>query len=825
MVFTFNMQAKHCAFLALALLATAPSTTAFAQWRRDTASVASSTETIAAPDDARAVTTNPSALAYLPHYSVVYNGATTSNVWVGGQALYAAFPLPFGLAFGAGVEARQVPVLGGDFVGTLALAMRTSAYWSFGLNTRFMDSRSGALDGAVSVDLAASFRAANFLSLSAIARDVNAPGYNNPLLGNVPRSFALGVGLRPLRTRVSIDLAAAVDQEGHVGATAALQLPVPYVGTLFARGQLDRIGGADQSSMLTAGLMLNWGNISAGGGVLVGNRAQDPIGGFGIARLEGGARDGIPTADYVLDVELRGTSANSFIRLVAKLDRALHDPHAVGVLLRPRGSGLGLALAQELRLIIHELQRAGKHVVCHLDDATGSEYYACAGADSVLLDPAGGVRLMGPSSNVILLGEALANAGLHADFIRIGPFKSAPEQLANSQLSAPALEDHNEMIDDSFVRLLQDLSNDLGVPHERTRELVDEGPYVTSEALAVHIGDATADEWHMESELAAAFGGSYARLSDAPGSMDQTWGEAGRIGVVLIDGDIVDGNNIDIPFLDVHMTGGRTAARAIEQLAADPSVRAIVVRIDSPGGSALASDQVWRALRRARERKPVIASLGTVAASGGYYIASAANEIWADPSTITGSIGVFFGKVDVIGLANQLGISVTNIRRGRHAGADSIWRPFSDDERAMLADKVRLWYRLFLDRVSDGRNMTPADVDAAARGRVWSGDRALGLHLIDRLGGLQSALVRARALADLRDDAPITVVPRRPEGILDYVLGTGGSASASADGDAAVSILAALPSDVRAAIRTAIAMQHMGDMSALALMPYSIDLR
>ncbi len=817
------MKRIRCAYSAVALLIWGASAPVHAQWRRDTASVASSTEMVAAPDDARAITANPSALAYLPHASLVYAGATRSTQWIGGHALYGALPLPFGLALGAGLEARQMPTLGNDFVGTFALAMRASPFWSFGINTRFIDSRSGSLDGAVSVDLAASFRAADFLTLSLLARDVNAPGYNNPLLGVVPRSFVFGVGLRPVGSILTLDAAAVVDQEGRMGATAAMLLGVPYVGSFFARGQIDHISDADQTTMLTAGLLVNFGNASAGGGVLVGNTAQESPGAFGIARLENGQRDhGIPTGRYVLDVELRGTNAQSFIRLVAQLDRAIHDPQVAGVLLRPRGSGLGLALAQELRLIIHTLQQAGKRVVCHLDDGTGSEFYACAGADRVLLDPAGGVRLMGPSSNTLLLGDALANAGLHADFIRIGPYKSAVEQLENNAMSAPSLEDHTAMMDDSFSRLLHDLAGDLTVPVERVSALVDGGPYVTSEALAASIGDAEADEWHMAEELSAGFGGTFPRRGEAPNEMDQQWAAPGRIGVVLINGDIVDGNNIDIPFLDIHMTGGRTAARAIEQLAADASVRAIVVRIDSPGGSALASDQVWRAIRRARARKPVIASLGAVAASGGYYIASAANEIWADPSTITGSIGVFFGKVDVIELANRVGINVTNISRGRHAGAESIWRPFDDDERAMLADKVRLWYRLFLNRVAEGRNLTPAQVDAAGRGRVWSGDRALTMHLVDHLGGLQSALVRARELVDLDECAGITVLPRRPEGILDYVLGAGGSASAAED---AANVMAALPADIRATIRTAIAMQHMGDMSALALMPYTIDLR
>jgi protease-4 len=161
-----------------------------------------------------------------------------------------------------------------------------------------------------------------------------------------------------------------------------------------------------------------------------------------------------------------------------------------------------------------------------------------------------------------------------------------------------------------------------------------------------------------------------------------------RIGVVVVDGDMVDGDNVDIPLVDIHLSGGRTVSQAIQGFTEDPTVRAIVVRVDSPGGSAMAADQIWRAIRRARQVKPVIASLGSVAASGGYYVASATDEIWADPSTVTGSIGVFFGKVDIAPLAERIGIGIEVLSRGKHADMESIWRPFTDDERAVLKQKV-----------------------------------------------------------------------------------------------------------------------------------------
>ena len=215
---------------------------------------------------------------------------------------------------------------------------------------------------------------------------------------------------------------------------------------------------------------------------------------------------------------------------------------------------------------------------------------------------------------------------------------------------------------------------------------------------------------------------------------------------MLLDEEIVDGDNVDIPLVEIHMTGGNTVVQTIEGMAADPNIRAIVLRIDSPGGAALASEKIWRAVRRARKHKPVIASMGAIAASGGYYVAAAASEIWADPSTVTGSIGIFYGKVDVAQLAEKLGVHIENFRRGKRAGGESLFRPFTDDERAALADLLRDYYRLFLARVAEGRGMSVEAVDALARGRVYSGDAALRVGLVDRLGGLGSALIRrARA--------------------------------------------------------------------------------
>jgi protease-4 len=384
------------------------------------------------------------------------------------------------------------------------------------------------------------------------------------------------------------------------------------------------------------------------------------------------------------------------------------------------------------------------------------------------------------------------------------------------------------LYDDVYDRVIADLSRDFEIPRRRARALVDGGPYVTPEAVELGLVDGAADELDLEQTLEDAFGGRYARQVAPSPSESRRWGGGARVGVVVIDGDIVDGDNVDIPLLELHMSGGRTVTRAIDRLAADPTVAAIVLRVDSPGGSALASDQIWRAVVRARRRKPVIASMGALAASGGYYVACAAEEIWADPSTLTGSIGIFFGKADVSPLAARIGVSIEEYGRGRHAGLESIYRPFTAEERALVADKIRIWYRLFLRRVAAGRDMDVEAVHAIAQGRVWSGDAALRVGLVDRLGGFGSALARARELADLDADAPTMVVPVRPTGWLDYILGTSDESFISAGQPAAGAggtDIGALPVAVRRAIAPAFLLANTREGIPLARMEEEIDVR
>jgi len=835
---------------------------ASAQLRRETSGVWLPPSSYAASDDAFALSLDPAAMAFVDDWTVAYvhaDAADSTSFGQRGDGLYGAIPLLFGVTLGASIEsvrpATAAPIVESldHTMLSLGLAYAPSRTIGIGAATRFLWSSDPHLSNLFTLDLAASWRPSTHVAVSFVARDLGGPGYQGGCLPigsmgmagpcSVPRSFLLAIGVRPESTRaLTFDVAGAIDERGRVGARLMGELEVPYLGRAQAAFDVQNLGGSQvlgPTAMTTTqidlrgtiGLAIDWGQIGVGGGAIVGNGFDGSPGWYVSAHLDGRVRRGIPTGDVIAEVVMEGQGARSIVTTVGRLDRALHDPRVRGVLLRPLGSGIGMAYAQEIRLLVAQLEEAGRPVVCMLEDATGAELYMCAGASAIVADPAGGVRLYGPSFEIQHYGQLLRELGVRADFVRIGRYKSAIEEYQDESMSEAAREERNALMDDLYGRLVHDLSDDLEVDEARVRAIIDRGPYVTPRAITAGIVHSSGDSHDLDEVLRQTMGGSYARERTTPAEARRSWGETPHVGVVFVDGEMTDGTNLDVPLLEIHTTGGRTAVDAIDHMAGDPNVSAMILRIDTPGGSVLAADQIVRAIQRARRHMPVIASMGSIAASGGYYVASACDEIWADPSTITGSIGVWFGKVDFEPIATRYGVHTEQISRSAHAGAESLWRPFTPDERMVLAESVRDWYRAFVDRVAEGRGMRRSEVHAIAQGRVWTGDHAQEIGLVDRLGGFGSALQRARELGGLPDSAGFTTTPTRPSTLLDYVLqgtpfGTDlddAPHATVADGGLA-DVLHTLTPEVLAALRIGYLMRAMESSEPLALMPMTIDV-
>jgi protease-4 len=733
------------------------------------------------PDNASALTINPSALGSVDDWSVTFSHVDavdrstyadrTDSVWVAGDVGKM-------LSVGAGLDFLRSRSTGLPDCnnGSLGAALNMGSSWSWGATWRIRSPRNDQ-SNLHTADIALSFRPAPTLAVSLIGRDLAG---EKLYLGDerLKRSGVLAIATRPLGDdRLMLELSGLVDQSENMAARVAAQGMVPWVGRIGASGEYSETSG-HPAWTFTAGVDLRWGGISIAPAMHGVNDGD--LGWSMLVDMHGQPRPGLPAPRYVAKVSTEETGARGMLSLIRALDRALHDPRIKGVVLAPSDTGMGMASAQEIRLLVTALQAAGKPVYCHLQSASGSEFYACAGAKRVSIDPAGYVKLMGVSTDALYFGKILRDAGIRADFVRIGRYKSAPEQYTNEHSSEPAREERAAILDDAYARLVYDLSQDTALSQEQVKALFERGPFLPREAIEAKLVDAQVDAHDLGQDAEALYGQRVHLVDQGKRARHPRFGPTGQVGVVVIDGTIVDGDNVDVPFLDIHMSGGRTVVEALDRMAANPRIRAIVLRVDSPGGAVMASDQIWRAVQRARKKKPVVASMGDVAASGGYYVAAAANEIWASPSTITGSIGIFYGKVDIEPLVKHFGVNVETEKRGSHAGADSLFRPFTDADRALLVEKLRVWYRQFLERVSVGRKLPIEKVDALARGRVYSGDSAHALGLVDSLGGFGSALARARELGGLPVDAEVVVQPQRPSSLLDYVLGTSDKAKSQA---------------------------------------------
>jgi protease-4 len=436
-----------------------------------------------------------------------------------------------------------------------------------------------------------------------------------------------------------------------------------------------------------------------------------------------------------------------------------------------------MAYAQELRDAIEHLKSRGKRVVCHLDDAKGAALYLCSAADRVLIHPAGGLRFAGMSTTHFYFKNLLDKLGIKADFVRIGDHKSAPESFMREGPTDVARADTQALLDAINSQLVRGIAEGRHLSQADVIKQIAQGPFVSSEAKQAGFVDQYAYSDQIEEEVGKLLGHG-AQVVDEPLARRESshFESVHKVAVVYIEGDMVDGKSQTIPLFGSKMVGSATIGETLKQLRNDPGVGAIVLRIESPGGSALAADTLWREIQltNAAGGKPVIVSMGGVAASGGYYIASPATRVFASPATITGSIGIFYGKADVAELLHKIGVGTETFKTAPRADVESIFRPYTPEERTELEHKVRQFYEVFLNRVSLGRHMDRDAVDRLGQGRVYTGEQALKNHLVDELGGLRQALEYARQAAGLPDYAPIVELPPPDTSLLGRILGLEG---------------------------------------------------
>jgi protease IV len=460
------------------------------------------------------------------------------------------------------------------------------------------------------------------------------------------------------------------------------------------------------------------------------------------------------------------------------LRRARTDARVTTLVARLGGRPIGLAAVQELRNAIADFAGAGKTTIAWAESfgefsAGNVQYYLATAFEQIWLQPSGDLGLTGIAVERIFLRGVLDRIGAEFQVAKRHEFKSAAEQLTETRFSEPARQETERLTASVTEQIVQAVADRRGLSRAKVSELIDAGPFLAARAQAEGLVDELGyrDEVYAHAhkqagpEATVLYLARYQRakvLAERARAAFTQMPAAPEPGVALIyaTGPIRRGRSGRGPLSGGAM-GSDTIAAAIRTAAKDENIRAIVLRVNSPGGSYVASDTIWREVVRARAGGvPVVASMGDVAASGGYYISMAADEIVAQPGTITGSIGVISGKPVLGETIGRVGASSDLISQGAHAAMFSQLRPFSTDEWALVNDWLDHIYADFTGKVASGRGMTAEQVHEVARGRVWSGADALAHGLVDELGGLDRAAAIARRRAGLSDTAPLRVFPR-----------------------------------------------------------------
>lgn len=454
------------------------------------------------------------------------------------------------------------------------------------------------------------------------------------------------------------------------------------------------------------------------------------------------------------------------LEVLQTLVAAGEDTDVRGVLVELEGGLGGWSRRQALRRALVALRGAGKPVVAYAETLETSDVFLGSAASKLWIAPGGSVHLTGLRAEGLFLRGLLERLDVEADVVRVGSHKSAAETFTRASMSPEQREELERLLDDLFEELVTSVATGRDLTPARVRELVDEGLFTTEAARAAGLVDAALYPDELEKAVREVAAAEAERLVDAAAYFawrvaDRGWlpllREPAHVAYVVASGTIRRGRGL-------RGIATETQRALLRRLREDDRVRGVVLRLVSPGGDALASDLLWRELSLLSREKPLVVSMGDVAASGGYYLAMAAGSVLAEAGTLTGSIGVVGGKVNLAGLYQRLGVRREALERGARAGLFSEARAFTSGERSVLRAQMEAVYETFVARVAEGRGLAPEAVERVAQGRVWSGARAHGLGLVDSLGGPLEALaeVARRAGLGAAERVLVDVHPRLP---------------------------------------------------------------
>ena len=510
-----------------------------------------------------------------------------------------------------------------------------------------------------------------------------------------------------------------------------------------------------------------------------------------------------PTPPVVFDLTLKGSLGeepaavgfdgasikDNLKGIVDRIAKAKTDPGVKGLVVRLNGLAIGLAKGYEVRRAIADFRASGKRAYAFLESAENADYVVATAADEIVMPESGWLMLKGVAAEVSFYKTLFDKVGVRADWMQVGEFKSYGEPFTRTEMSPAFRTEITTLLDDNFAMVVDAIAARQGISPQDARALVDGGPYSPAAAKAAGLINRIRYADAIEAELAKDLGVARINLDPKYGKKTEAVdlsgfagfmkmiqmlsGETGKkadskapkLALIYAQGGINTGKSTSSLYGDATM-GSDTVIKHLREAEKDASVRAIVLRVDSPGGSALASDLIWREV--VRIEKPIVASMSDVAASGGYYISMAADRIFAEPGTLTGSIGVTGGKFVVSGLMDKLGVATDTITVGNNATLLSPLKPFSPTERAAMQRLMDETYKQFVAKAAQGRKMTYEQLDKLAGGRVYTGRQAQQLGLVDELGTLNDAIAAAKDLAGIdRKDATELLILPKSQGLLE----------------------------------------------------------
>ncbi|MEZ6043550.1 MAG: signal peptide peptidase SppA [Planctomycetaceae bacterium] len=533
---------------------------------------------------------------------------------------------------------------------------------------------------------------------------------------------------------------------------------------------------------------------------------------------------------------LFGDLTESLPTILDRMDQAARDKSLKGVLLHIDGVEIGWAKLNELQAGIRKMREAGKTVWARMNDAGTRDYLLACSCERIIMPESSTIMITGLRAEVTFYRNLFEMLDIKADMLRVGAYKSAAEPYTRTEMSDEFRAEMEEILDAFYQIIVTQISESRKLSEEQVKAIIDEG--IHSAGRAKELG--LLDDIAYEDELAALIRNGqdidlrmrsdyrkkkpnteldlFSLMEILGGGKKDMGSTRPRIAVVYAEGPITSGNSPTGLFGEAGISSDKLVP-LIQKLGKDENVKAIVLRVDSPGGSALASDLIWRALEATE--KPLVVSMGDVAASGGYYISMGAEKIFAEPGTITGSIGVVGGKLSFEGLMKKVGVTQSVVQRGRNSGVLSVTEAFTESGKETMQRMLNTIYEQFTRKAAAGRKMDYEKLEAMARGRVYTGVRAKALGLVDEVGTLDDAIAHARViLNDTEKKLELDTLPK-PQSPLEMLLGHARHQQAQPVARAFAELL---PAQIRPAIRHLDALNQLAKEPALTILPYSLRI-